>query len=175
MEARVAREEAGDRRTISRVQVVSGAVLIASTLFVWMNHPRVASKGGATPGPYVHEVSHTIGLATLPAGWLALAVGVLAIVAAPRLRNGHVPAGVLALVLALTASAISTIEIIQLLLGRRNWLSHLSPSVAITPLSNAVGHGVWLAALASLALIANAGTYFWLSLRLWRRARRAAN
>jgi hypothetical protein len=155
--------------------MAAGAVLVASTLLVWMNHPRVAYQGGATPGPYVRDVSHTIGLATVPAGLLALTVGVLAIISAPPLKKGRVRAGVLALILALAASAISAAEIIQLLLGRRNWLSDLSASVGSSPLSNAVGHGVWLAALASLALLANAGTYLWLSLRLWRRARRVTN
>jgi hypothetical protein len=65
---------------------------------------------------------------------------------------------------------VSTGEIVQLLLGRRNWLGGLSTTVVPSPLANAIGIGVWVAAAAAVALMANALTYLWLEYRIWRFA-----
>jgi hypothetical protein len=169
MRQRVAREEAHDRRTIMRVSVVASLVLLASTLVAWENHPRVKFRGGPHPGYFVVEVRHSIGLATRPAGLLVLAVAVLSLAVANELKKVRLLAGWLAFVLSWVAFGTCCVEIVQLLLGRRNWLGTVSSRVGPSVLGQAVGGGVWLATLASIALVANASTYLWLLHRLWRR------
>lgn len=165
---RAAREEAHDRRTIMRVQVVASVTLLASTLVAWENHPRVKFRGGPHPGYFVSEVSHSIGLVTRPAGLLILTIGVLSLAVANQLRRVHLLSGWLACLLAWGALSASSVEIIQLLLGRRNWLGFVSSTVGPSPLGQAIGGGVWLATLASVVLVANSSTYLWLGYRLWR-------
>jgi hypothetical protein len=170
---RVAREEAGDRRFIVRVQIAAGVVLIVSTFFAWMNHPVLIHRRRASPPYFVREVSHTVGLNTMPAGMIAVGLGALAVITAVGLRRQRGPFGWIAVGLALGALGDSTIEIVQLLLGRRNWLDHFATPVTASlqsPLANAVGGGVWLAAVASVALLANALTYLWRSRRQWSQA-----
>lgn len=169
---RVAREEAGDRRIIVRVQIASGIVLIVSTFLAWMNHPVMIHRKGGSSSYFVREVSHTIGLAAMPAGLFALGLGVLAVATAMSLRSERGPFGWFAVGLALGAVGDGAVEIIQLLLGRRNWLGHFSSAVigsAQSPLANAVGTAVWIAVLASVALLANSLTYLWLSRRQWKQ------
>jgi hypothetical protein len=72
------------------------------------------------------------------------------------------------LALSLGALAVCTVEIVQLWLGRRNWLDALSSRVGPSPWDQAVGVGVWLATLAAVALVVNALTYVWLRHRLWK-------
>jgi hydrogenase-4 membrane subunit HyfE len=96
---RVARKETHDRLTIMRVHVVASVVLLASTLVAWENHPRVKFRGGAHRGYFVSEVSHSIGLATRPAGLLILGVAVLSLAMANLLRKVHLHAGWLAFLL----------------------------------------------------------------------------
>ena len=170
MQRRVAHEESRDRRTIARVQLLASGVLVASTLLAWMNHPRVVHRFGTSPSIYVREVSHSIGLVTRPAGVLALFVGVVAIASARQLRRPRVLTGWLAVGLAAIAVGVCTVEIVQLLLGRRNWLSDLSTAVAPSPTGNAIGVGVWIAAAASIGLMANALTYLFLEYRHWRNS-----
>jgi hypothetical protein len=170
MQERVAREESGDRRIIVRVQLGSGIVLIASTFFAWMNHPVMIHRTRSSPSYFVREVSHTIGLATVPAGLFALGLGVIAVATAVSFRSGRGPIGWFAVGLALGAVSDEAAEIIQLLLGRRIWLDHFPTGVigsAQSPLASAIGAGVWMAALASVALLANALTYLWLARRQW--------
>jgi hypothetical protein len=170
MRANVAREEAKDRRTIAKVQVVASLLLLASTLFAWENHPRVEYQRGTNAGYYVHEVGHTIGVVTKPAGPLAIVLGVVALVVANRLRRVRWSLGWWNLGLALATLGVSTVEIIQLMLGRRDWIDHVSQSLAVsTGIADGVGIGVWIAALASTALVASAATYVWLAYRLWRK------
>jgi uncharacterized membrane protein len=168
---RVAREEARDRRTISWIQVAASLMLIASTLLAWENHPRVEYRGGAHPGFYVVEVSHSMGLVTRPAGIFAIAIGVVSLAGAKLLRKVHLRTGWLAFVLALGALATCAVEIVQLLLGRRDWLDSVTKAAGPSLLGQAIGAGVWLAALASVALVANTSTYTWLGFRLWRKNR----
>lgn len=52
-------------------------------------------------------------------------------------------------------------------LGRRNWLGGIPKAVIPSPLAHAIGAGVWVATVASVALLANAATYFYLEYRLW--------
>jgi hypothetical protein len=165
---RVAREEANDRRTIMKVEIASSVLLIVSTLLAWENHPKV-EHDAKNNTYFIREVSHTIGLATKPAGIFAVLIAFLALGLATRLRKVRLSTGWLAFVLALAAIAVSTVEIIQLLLGRRNWLDHVTATGGNGALSQAIGIGVWLAALASVALVANAATYLWLGYRLWRK------
>jgi hypothetical protein len=168
MQARVAREEMGLRRTIVWVQMSAAGVLLISTLLAWENHPRVIHRGGRSPTNFVREVSHSIGLVTRPAGILAFVLGVLAIGWAKQLRNGERRSGWMALGLALATAAVCAVEIVQLLLDRRNWLGNLTKAVQPSLLGNAVGVGVWLAAAASIALVASAVTYLWFAHRVWR-------
>jgi hypothetical protein len=151
------------------VQIGASVVLVASTLLAWENHPRVKFRSGVNPGYYVGEVSHSIGLVTRPAGLLALAIGALSLAGAKLLRKVHLRTGWLIFALAVGALGTCSVEIIQLLLGRRNWLGSVSSAVGPSPLGQAIGGGVWLAALASVALVANSSTYLWLGQRLWRQ------
>lgn len=168
MQQEVFREEAKDRRTFAWVQIAASVVLLASTLFAWENHPRVEFSATPTPEYFVREVSHSIGVVTVPAGLLAIALGALALVFATRLRRMQLPYGWLALGLSLAALAVTTVEITQGILGRKDWIDHLSSTVAQSGSAGGVGIGVWIAALASLILVANASTYLWLGYRLWR-------
>jgi hypothetical protein len=114
-------------------------------------------------------VSHSNGLATRPAGFLCLALAALALASATRLRRARLSSGLLALALALAALGVTTVEIVQLMFGRRDWLGHVTHAVTSATLGQAVGIGVWLAAATSVALVANASTYVWLEYRLWRK------
>ncbi len=168
MQERAARERAGVRRTMVWVETLAAGVLIASTLLVWVNHPRVIHRLGRSPTYFVREVSHSIGLVTRPAGICAVVLGVLTIVWARQLRSGRARSGWVALVLALATASVSSMEVVRLLLGRRNWLSNLSTVVQPSLLGQAIGVGVWLAAAASIALVATAATYLWFAHRVWR-------
>src|SRR5579863_3260647 len=152
---RVAREEAKDRLRISWIQVAASLILMASTLLAWENHPRVEYRGGAHPGFYIVEVSHSMGLVTRPAGILVIAIGAISLAGAKLLQKVHLRYGWLALVFALGALATCAVEIVQLLLGRRNWLDSVTNATGPSLLGQAIGIGVWLAALASVALVAN--------------------
>jgi hypothetical protein len=170
---RVAREEAGDRRIIVRVQIAGGVILVVSTFLAWMNHPVLIHRRRASPSYFVREVSHSIGLTTMPAGLIAVGLGALAVITAVGLRRTRGPFGWIAVGLALGALGDTTVEIVQLLLGRRIWLDHFSAPVTESvqsPLANAVGAGVWLAAFASVALVANSLTYLLISRRRWKDA-----
>ena len=171
MQENVAREEATSRHAIAVIQVAAGTVLIASTLFAWMNHPIFVRREGNSPAFFVREVSHTIGLATVPAGFFALGIGLLAVVVALGLRGGRPTFGWSALAIAAGAVGVSAGEIVQLLLGRRNWLDDhpiAHAHATSTPLVNAIGAGVWIAAGASLVLVASALTYLWLAHSQWK-------
>jgi hypothetical protein len=93
-----------------------------STLFAWENHPRVAPSVTHPKTLVDHEVSHSIGLVTLPAGPVALLIGSAALLVASRLRRGNVRAGWETLVAGLAGLGMSLGEFTQLLLGRRNYL-----------------------------------------------------
>jgi len=170
MQERAAQERAGVRRTMIWVQTCAAVVLVASTLLGWVNHPRVIHRLGRSPTYFVREVSHTIGLATRPAGILAAVLGVLAIGWATQLGGGRARSGWVALVLALATASVSSVEVAQLMLGRRNWLSDLSAAVQPSVTGQAIGVGVWLAVAASFVLVITAATYLWFALRVWREA-----
>jgi hypothetical protein len=150
------------------VQTCAAVVLVASTLLVWVNHPRVIHRLGRSPTYFVREVSHTIGLATRPAGILAAVLGVLAIGWARQLRSGRARSGWVALVLALATASVSSVEYVQLMLGRRNWLTDLAAAVQPSVTGQAIGVGVWLAGAASFVLVITAVTYLWFAHRVWR-------
>jgi hypothetical protein len=165
MERRVDREESADRRTIMWVQCASSVVLLASTLLAWANRPRIEGPAGHR---MVHEIGHTVGFLTKPAGPITLALGALGLMLATFLRKPQRSYGWLALVLGLSAVSVNVVEIVQLLLGRRNWLDTMPPTLNPS-LANAIGAGVWFATVASIALLTNALTYLWREYRLWRR------
>jgi hypothetical protein len=152
-----------------RVEVCAAVVLVVSTLLAWENHPRVIHRGGRSPTNFVREVSHSIGLVTRPAGILAVVLGMLVIVWARRLQGGRRLSGWVALVLALATASVCAVEIVQLLLDRRNWLDGLTKSVQPSLLGNAVGVGVWVATATSVALVATSLTYLWFAHRVWQR------
>jgi hypothetical protein len=170
MLARVSREEGRDRRIIMRIQIAAAALLIASTALAWMSHPGVAYHIGPTRYYYVREMSHSIGVVTRPAGVLALVIGIVALGVAALLRSPRMATALVALVLSFGVLGVCSAEIVQLMLGRRNWQDTLANSVVASPLGNAVGLGVWLATAASVVLVANASTYCWREMRLWRKA-----
>jgi len=138
-----------------------------STLFAWGNHPRVAPRVTRPKTLVVHEVSHSIGLVTLPAGPVVLLIGSAALLVASRLRRGSVRAAWETLVAGLAGLGMSLGEFTQLLLGRRNYLRRFPDRPS--PLVNAVGAGVWLATPASLAGPVCVLTYLWLAHATWRR------
>ncbi len=163
----VARAQMRRRRTIVRIQLLGSTVLVASTLFAWENHPRVF-RARAAPGYVVREVGHTIGLATICAGLLVLVLGLVSLAVAARLRNVNVAAGFSAFACSFGALGVCVVEVIQLWIGRRDWLATLVPMPTSSPLDHAVGFGAWLATVASVALTANTTTYLWLCRRRWR-------
>jgi len=150
------------------VQAAAASALVLSTLAVWMSHPRYVSGGRRLPSYHVREVSRSIGLETWPAGTVTLALGVFAVFSLSWLRQGRPWSGWVALGIGLGALGVSIGEIIQLLLGRRNWLAQLTPAHQISPLVHATGAGVWLAVAASIVLVGNAWTYLWLAHGQWR-------
>jgi len=142
---------------------------MVATLMAWMNRPS-KELDPLHPNTFlVHEVGHTPGIVTMPAGVMALALGVLTLCWARSLRTGTRGAGLVALGISVAALGVCVGEFTQLLLGRRNWLSHftLSPRMS-SPLANAVGVGVWVASLSSLALLAVSGIYLWREEGSWR-------
>ena len=166
---RVAAERAGQRRRLAIAEVAAGAVLMASTLLGWMNRPRVVRQAHGSVPFAVREVGHTWGLATFPAGALALMLGALAVLWSTRLRRGARRAGWEAFILSLAAIAVSAVEVTQLLLGRRNWIDRaaMQHHPVTSPLVNAVGAGVWVASAASATLMIVAGTYLWRAYGSW--------
>ena len=62
-------------------------------------NPRVKFIGGPHPGYFVVEVGHSIGLATRPAGLIALAVALLSFVVAILLRRMSIFLGWVAVLL----------------------------------------------------------------------------
>ncbi len=162
------REQVRYRKTITRIQLVASVVLLASTLPAWENHPRELYRGGATPGYFVREVSHSIGLATVPAGLLIVVLGLVSLGLANSLRMASPATGWIVLFVSIGALGVCAVEIIQLWIGRRNWLSSLSHTPAASPLDHAVGIGVWVAMAACVVMVATASRYIWLWYRQWR-------
>jgi hypothetical protein len=163
---RIRRERDRHRRRLAQVGSIGGSLMMISTLFAWENHPRVVPSVTHPKTLVVHEVRHSIGLATLPAGPVVLLIGLAALFVASRLPRGSVRTGWETLVAGLAGLGMSLGEFTQLLLGRRNYL-HGFPGLR-SPLVNAVGAGVWLATLASLAVSVSALTYLWVAHATWR-------
>ena len=137
-----------------------------ATLFAWESHPRVAPSATHPKTLVLHEVRHSIGLVTLPAGPVVLLIGSVALLVASGLRRGSVRAGWATLVTGLAGLGMSLGEFTQLLFGRRNYPRGY-PGL-FSPLVNAVGAGVWLATLASLVVSVSALTYLWPTHATWR-------
>jgi len=53
-------------------------------------------------------------------------------------------------------------------------VGRIPKAVIPSPLAHAIGAGVWVATVASVALLANAATYFYLEYRLWNAWTRAS-
>ncbi len=165
---RAVREQAHSRLTLTRIQLLASVVLAASTLLAWENHPRELYHGGATPGFFIRETSHSIGLATLPAGLLVLVLGLLSLGLANPLRTTSLVTGWTAFSCSTGALGVCVVEIVQLWIGRRNWLASLGHTPAASPLDHAVGVGVWVATAACVVMVATTSRYVWLWYRQWR-------
>jgi hypothetical protein len=87
----------------------------------------------------------------------------------PDLLRGTASAGWVALTLSLGVLGVVVAVIIQLLLGRRNWLDRVASSRPVySPFAHAIGAGVWIAGAATIALVANACTYLVRVYLTWR-------
>jgi hypothetical protein len=163
-------EDATERRLIGRIAGLGGAMLVVSVLLAWMNHPKIV-RSSIRPHPYiVVEVSHSIGLTTLPAGPIALALGIGIVFIARWQVRGEIWAGWVVFLTGLGSLGVGIAEFTQLLLGRRNYLEHASLLKApLPPYVNAVGTGVWLAIVAAIVVVTAAWTFLWRSSRYWGR------
>jgi len=65
---RIRRGRDRHRRRLAQVGSIGGGLMMISTLFAWENHPRVVLSATHPKTLVVHEVRHSIGLVTLPAG-----------------------------------------------------------------------------------------------------------
>ena len=162
-------ERSGQRRRLARAIAGLSVLIVVSTVVAWMNHPRVVTEARPPHFRVIIEVGHTIGVATRPAGALVIVIALLALTQVRGLSRGSTAAGRASLGLGVGVLAVVSVEVVQLLLGRRNWISHLTPAnVRHSLLGEAVGGGAWLCAGASVALIAAAWTYVWRSSHSWR-------
>ena len=158
-------ERARQLRAWTRTEWLFTFLLLASTLFAWENYPRII-PGPAQPGRFVGG-GDTIGLATWPAGALVIGLALLGLVWWSRLRRGRPLVGWLGLGRGVVVLIVVVAEIVQLLLGRRNWEDHHT-TIANPALANAVGTGVWLALGAATALVVGSLVYLWRAHHSWR-------
>lgn len=108
-----------------------------------------------------------MGLTTLPAGPLVIGLALFTLAWSSRLRSGRPFVGWLGLGRGLVVLGVVVTEIVQLLLGRRNWEDHHT-TISNPALANAVGTGVWLALAAAIALVALSLVYLWRAYHFWR-------
>lgn len=164
---RVAAERARQRHLLSRAESVLALVLLATTLFAWENHPRVVPDPGHPGIVIAREVRHTIGLATMPAGPLIIALALATLLWSSRLRSGRAAVGWVSWARALVILGVLATELVQLLLGRRNWQQH-HPTIANPALAHAVGPGVWLALGVAVGLVVVSSAYLLRVYGSWR-------
>src|ERR1035438_3178680 len=67
---RLARESRDQRRNLAYLEGVFAFILLITTLLAWENHPRTVADPHRPGSTIVHEVSHTMGAVTYPAGVL---------------------------------------------------------------------------------------------------------
>ena len=157
---RVAAERARQRRALARGEGLLALLLLATSLFAWENHPRVVPDP-AHPGLVIaREVGHTAGVATLPAGPLIILLALGALLWSSHLSGGKSLVGWASLGRALVILGVMVTELVQLLLGRRNWQDHHA-TIANPALAHAVGLGVWLGLGVAVGLVAVSFTYLW--------------
>ncbi|HSN02565.1 MAG TPA: hypothetical protein VLS91_03680 [Acidimicrobiales bacterium] len=165
--ARVAAERDRQRRTLVRSERLLALFLLATSLFAWENHPRVVADP-MHPGLFVaREVGHTAGLGTMPAGPLTIALALATLVWSSRLASGRATVGWTSLGRSLVILGVVVVELIQLLLGRRNWQERHAP-IANPVLAHAVGLGVWLGLVAALGLLIVSLLYLWRVYGSWK-------
>jgi hypothetical protein len=157
---RVATERIRQRRTLARSEGLLALGLLATTLFAWENHPRVVPDP-AHPGLVLaREVSHTAGVATLPAGPLIILLALAALRWSSHLNTGKAFVGWASMGRALVILGVMMTELVQLLLGRRNWQDHHT-TISNPSLAHAVGPGVWLGLGIAVGLVVVSFTYLW--------------
>jgi len=157
---RVAAERARQRRALARGEGLLALLLLATSLFAWENHPRVVPDP-AHPGLVIaREVGHTAGMATLPAGPLIILLALGALLWSSHLSGGKSLVGWASLGRALVILGVMVTELVQLLLGRRDWQDHHA-TIANPALAHAVGPGVWLGLGVAVGLVAVSFTYLW--------------
>jgi hypothetical protein len=162
---RLAAERARQLLAFARTEWLFAALLVVSTLFAWENYPRII-PGPAQPGQFVGG-GDAVGLTTLPAGPLVIGLALFTLAWSSRLRSGRPFVGWLGLGRGLVVLGVVVTEIVQLLLGRRNWEDHHT-TISNPALANAVGTGVWLALAAAIALVALSLVYLWRAYHFWR-------
>ncbi|MDE3064325.1 MAG: hypothetical protein KGJ36_01465 [Acidobacteriota bacterium] len=163
---RVNAERARQRRNLARLEALLALVLVSATLPAWENHPRVVPDPSHPGLVIAREVSHTAGYATLPAGPLIIALAIATLVWSSRLAHGTALVGWISLGRALVILGVMATELVQLLLGRRNWLNRHSVSHPV--LAHAVGAGVWLGLAAAVGLLTVSCVYLWRVYGSWR-------
>jgi hypothetical protein len=166
---RIEDERAQRRRRLALVCAAGGLLLAASSLLAWRNHPGIRWNNALVPSMVLKEVSHSIGLATPPAGTTALVAGLLALLVTGAFRRGNLVSGWVCLVAGAGAWAMSSWEFFELILLRKNYLDRQPPFIANhSPMIYAVGVGVWLAVLSSLLVAVCAVIYLRDEYRTWR-------
>lgn len=163
---RVDAERGRQRRNLARFEALLALVLLSATLPAWENHPRVVPDPSHPGLVIAREVSHTAGYATLPAGPLIIALAIASLVWSSRLAHGTALVGWVSLGRALAILGVMATELVQLLLGRRNWLNQHAVSRAV--LAHAVGAGVWLGLGTGVGLLTVSCVYLWRVYGSWR-------
>jgi hypothetical protein len=161
---RLAAERARQLLAFARTEWLFTSLLLASTLFAWENFPRII-PGPAQPGQFVGG-GDVVGVRTLPAGPLVIGLALLTLAWSSRLRSGRPLVGGLSLGRGLIVLGVVVTEIVQLLLGRRNWEDHHT-TISNPALANSVGTGVWLALAAAIALVVLSLIYLWRAYHFW--------
>jgi hypothetical protein len=158
---RIARARLAQYRRLARLSAGFAGAAGLATLLPWTYHPEVGHDPQHPTQLAILNASHAMGLTTIPAGPLVAGLALASLGWAAQLARGSRRAGWVALALGTGAVGVAVTEIIQLLLGRRNWIDHVTPAAQSSPLARAVGPGVWVALAAETLLAADVLIYLW--------------
>ena len=159
---RIARGRRAQYRRLARLGASFAGVAGLATLLPWTYHPEVGHDPAHPTQLTVLNASHAMGLTTIPAGPLVAVLALASLGWAAQLASGSRRAGWVALALGAGTVGVCVVEIIQLLLGRRNWLGRVTQAVETSPLARAAGPGVWVALAAAVLLTADALIFLWI-------------
>lgn len=165
LEARAAHERyrLGRRASHRRYSWVCRSLAAAAglaTLLPWATRLQVVPDPRHA-GRYVAVPTHVLGLATLPAGPLVAVFAVGLVYLSVRLKSGSLPPAWATLLAGLGALGVAVTEVVQLLLGRRDWVDRLTVTVNVGPTARAVGPGVWVSGVALATLCLTVVVYLW--------------